>query len=69
MVGPLHDDDSASVVVCFGNLDGVFDGFAAAVGEEEGVEGRVGHEWQQAFDQADVGFGVGNVDLGVDDLL
>lgn len=69
VVRALHDDDPAAAVVRFGYLDGVLDGFAAAVGEEEGIERRVRHEWEETLDETDVGFRVSNVDLRMNNLF
>ena len=68
VVGSLHDDDVLFPGGMPGQLDGGFDGLGSRVPEEEGVERGVRHQWEQGFDELEVRFLEGDVDLAMDQL-
>ena len=55
MVGSLHGDDVLLLGGETGDLDGGLDGLGPRVPKEEAVEGRVGHDGQEALDELQVG--------------
>jgi len=67
--GTIHNDDVGSPGGHTSQLDGILNSFSATVGEEEAVEGGIGHDLQEAIHEVEHGAGEAHVGLGVNNLL